>query len=137
MSLILILLSLLSATGMVVIVIRRLPEARALPKNEFFEEFNSTKPVFADFRDFVIIPLERFWNDKALVFIYKKAEKGVSEINLYVKKIENKLLKARDYIHGKNFPKESGRESEYWNGVNEFKNGLPHDGESEEDLNEK
>ena len=119
------------------IFIRRVAEERALPESEFFEKFNSAKPAFSDFQDFVIVPLGRFWREKARVFIYKKAEDGVSGINFWVRKLENKLLKASDYIHGKNFPKENGRESEYWNGINEFKNGLPHDSESGEETEKK
>lgn len=119
------------------IFIRRLAEERALPESEFLKKINYAKPVFSDFQNLVIIPLEKFWREKARVFIYKKAEEWVSEINFWVRKLENKLMKAVDYIHGKNFPEGNGKKSKYWNGINEFKNGLPREDESEENTNEK
>ncbi len=119
----LIILAIFSGAGMAVIFYRRLAPVRRMPEGELERALRMSKSVLSDISQAALMPLADFWRDKIVPLYYRTAEQCVHKIRIATEKISRRLSRLDDYIHGKTHPKGNGG-SEYWNNMNDFKNGL-------------
>ena len=115
---ILIYTALLSAAGIILIVLRGVSFARALPKEEFEQRLGETKPIFHDINARIIIPFAVFLHDSLSPKIYKEFEIVISKFRINVLRMERLLLQLANYIRGKREVKMNGNSHPYWNQVN-------------------
>ncbi|NOY35748.1 MAG: hypothetical protein GXP44_02425 [bacterium] len=113
----------LSGIGMVVIFGRRLLKVRLMPEGEFLEKFRSSSPIMKGLNDSVLTPAGKYWQSRITPLLYALAERVILKFASLAAKFERTLKRFGDYIHGKSHPKGNGG-SKYWNGMNDFKNGL-------------
>lgn len=119
----LIIIMLLSAAGMLYLLLKRLQEARMMPENELLAKLQTSRPVFSDFHQYVFIPAVNFYRTAVLPKIYKESEKKISRFRINILKMEGWLLRLTNYIRGKRKIHSNGR-TPYWKDINDFKNGL-------------
>jgi len=112
-----------SGIGVVAIFGRRLLKVRLMPEDEFLRKFRSSSPIMKGFNDSVLSPAERYWRTKASPLFFALAERVILKFASLAAKFEGILKRFGDYVHGKSQPKGNGG-SKYWNGINDFKNGL-------------
>jgi hypothetical protein len=114
---------LLSAAGMLYLLLKRLKEVRMMPENELLAKLQTSRPVFSDFHQYVFIPAVNFYRTAVLPKIYKESEKKISRFRINILKIEGWLLRLTNYIRGKRKIQNNGH-TPYWKDINDFKNGL-------------
>ena len=129
----LILLIVFSGSGMFYLIWSRFKAVKIIKEEELLVKLQGTKYLFSDFHDYVVIPMINFWKNSVLPSIYKEFEKVVSRFRINLLKIEGWLLKLTNYIRGKrnNQCNGNGSQSQYWKDVNDFKNGLNGNGNSD------
>jgi len=111
-------IALLSAVGLVFLFLRGVSFARALPKEEFEQKLNETRPVFHDINARIIIPFAVFLHDSFSPKIYKEFEIIISKFRINTLRMERLLLRLVNYIRGKREVKMNGNGHPYWNQVN-------------------
>ena len=114
---ILIYTALFSAAGVIFLFSKGLSFARALPREEFEQKLNETKPVFHDINAKIIVPFAVFLHDSFSPKIYKEFEIIISKFRLNVLRMERLLLQLANYIRGKREIKMNGNSHPYWNQV--------------------
>lgn len=119
----LIIIMLLSAAGMLYLLLKRLQEVKMMPENELLAKLQTSRPVFSDFHQYVFIPAVNFYRTAVLPKIYKESEKKISRFRINILKMEGWLLRLTNYIRGKRKIHNNGR-TPYWKDINDFKNGL-------------
>lgn len=119
----LIIIMLLSAAGMLYLLLKRLKEVKMMPANELLAKLQASRPVFSDFHQYIIIPAVNFYRTAVLPKIYKEFEKKISRFRINILKMEGWLLRLTNYIRGKRKIHNNGR-TPYWKDINDFKNGL-------------
>ena len=111
-------IALLSAVGLVFLFLRGVSFARALPKEEFEQRLNETRPVFHDINARIIIPFAVFLHNSFSPKIYKEFEIIISKFRINTLRMERLLLRLVNYIRGKREVKMNGNGHPYWNQVN-------------------
>ncbi|HEY4510307.1 MAG TPA: hypothetical protein VJJ73_00535 [Candidatus Paceibacterota bacterium] len=118
----------ISLFGMASIIMKHAPRARIMG-GELHSALRSTRPFFRDYYEIIIVPLLNFWKEIGYPHILKEVEKKISRTRIYILKIENNLLRFRDYVRGKREIHsqngsllKNGNGTAYWQGVHEAKN---------------
>ena len=110
-------IALLSAAGIAFLFSKGVSFARAMPKEEFEQRLNETRPVFHDINARIIIPFAVFLHDSFSPKIYKEFEIIISKFRINVLRMERLLLQLANYIRGKREVKMNGAGHSYWNKV--------------------
>src|SRR3989339_1454305 len=108
-------IALLSAAGITFLFSKGVSFARAMPKEEFEQRLNETRPVFHDINARIIIPFAVFLHDSFSPKIYKEFEIVISKFRINVLRTERLLLSLANYIRGKREVKMNGNSHPYWN----------------------
>ncbi len=119
----LIIAAFLSGVGMMFVFLRRLPEVMAMSGSEFLKRFRSSSPTMKGLHSSVLVPAGTVWRTVIRPLFFALVEAIIRRFASLVAKFEVWLKQFGDYIHGKSQPKGNGG-SDYWNGMNNFKNGL-------------
>ena len=90
----------ISLFGIASIIMKHAPRARIMG-GELHSALRSTRPFFRDYYEIIIVPLLNFWKEIGYPHILKEVEKKISRTRIYILKIENNLLRFRDYVRGK------------------------------------
>lgn len=129
----LVLISFFSVSGIVFMFLNRLAKVKTMEGDELTDNLVSSKSIFSSLRRRFISPISNFWHTVVLPGIYKETEKTISRFRLNILKAERALLRLTNYIRGKREIKNNGDNgsSPYWQDINEFKNGLNDDNDSQ------
>jgi hypothetical protein len=115
-------LTAVSTIGMSVIIARNLPRVRAFSAEELEVQMTTSTPVRHSFLNNLVVPACRGAQDYCVPRFYAIFEKVARRGRIVALKTETKLHKITNYLQGKRELSGSNR-SEYWNTVNEYKNG--------------
>ena len=114
----------LSAIGIIFIIVRHLDYVRNAASEDFSRRIRGTKSLRKTLREWILIPLIKIWDDKMRIWLYGNIEKGAHKFRGVVLKIERRILKFTNYIRGKREIGKNRNHSEYWKDIHNFKNGL-------------
>lgn len=129
--------------GSAVIIGRKIFAFRLLSAEEKKEKLESLPPFFDFLHQYVERPAGRFINEQIHPFILKLGEKFIRRFRLVVLKAETGLKRLSDYFHGRrqalkngngnSLDKAQGKNSEFWQAMNEAKNGAEKNNSQEQD----
>jgi hypothetical protein len=119
----LIIISVLSLLGALVIFFARLIKIRKIPEEEFLYSLKDTQPFFSEFYKLIVVPSKRFYREEFLPKFFKQAEISVHWFRIHILKFEHALFNLKHYFRGKHDVQADGH-SPYWKDMREYKEGL-------------
>ena len=115
-----------SAVGIILLMYRYYREARSLSTSEIEEKLRSTPSIRSAYWDRFVEPTLLKVKDVLMPAFWRLCDKLVNRARIWVSKLEVRLKKVSDNIHGTAINLDVPEKSQYWQNLNGAKNGNGH-----------